>query len=357
MTQLQTPGFHHITMVSRDAGRTLAFYRDTLGVPLVKRTVNFDDPGSYHLYFGERDGAPGTILTFFEWPHAKHGRPGIGGIHHIALGVGTQEDQLRWKRRLTDAGVRVTGPFNRGYFHSIYFRDPDGQILEIATEGPGYTIDETAETLGEAIVQPPTGAEVRGARDEAEIASRTHSEPVDRITDAMRLQGVHHVSGITDDASRARDFYERALGLQMVKQTVNQDDLTTPHLFWAHRAGGLVAPHSAMTLFVWPSAAHRARSGAGQTHHIAFRARSPDEQLAWRDHLLSLNIEVSPVLDRKYFSSIYFRSPDGLLHEIATDGPGFAVDEPAGNLGAHLTLPVWLEPQRDEIAASLAPIG
>src|SRR5262245_38849608 len=142
MTEPITIGFHHITMVSADARRTLGFYRDLLGIGLVKRTVNFDDPGSYHLYFGDETGQPGTLLTFFEWPGARRGKWGVGGIHHLALGVSTKEAQLKWKRRLMDAGVAVTGPFNRGYFHSIYFADPDGQILEIATKGPGYDIDE-----------------------------------------------------------------------------------------------------------------------------------------------------------------------------------------------------------------------
>lgn len=357
MPQLSTPGFHHVTMVARDARRTVAFYRDTLGVPLVKRTVNFDDPASHHLYFGGRNGAPGTILTFFEWPYARHGRPGIGGIHHVALGVSTVQDQLRWKRRLTDAGVRVTGPYDRGYFSSIYFRDPDGQILEIATEGPGFTLDESPRELGTRAVPPPREAAVLGARDEAAIAARTHPEPVPHILASMRLSGIHHISGITDDVERANDFYQQVLGLRLVKRTVNQDDLVTPHLFWAHHQDGAIAPHSGMTLFGWPASMHRSRGGAGQTHHIAFRARSAEEQLAWRAHLMERQIAVSEVLDRKYFRSIYFRSPDGLLLEIATDGPGFDVDEPAEALGATLTLPAWLEPRRDEIERTLTSIG
>ncbi|HSG49393.1 MAG TPA: VOC family protein, partial [Longimicrobiales bacterium] len=127
MSDLKTLGFHHITMVSTDAPRTLAFYGGLLGLSLVKRTVNFDDPGSWHLYFGSEGGRPGTILTFFEWPDARRGHWGVGGIHHLALGVESPEAQLKWKRRLQDAGVRVSGPLDRGYFKSIYFADPDGQ--------------------------------------------------------------------------------------------------------------------------------------------------------------------------------------------------------------------------------------
>ena len=352
---MRTQGFHHITMVSADARRTLGFYRDVLGLGLVKQTVNFDDPRSYHLYFGNASGAPGTILTFFEWPRAPQGRWGIGGVHHLALGVDTPESQLKWKRRLTDRGIRVSGPYNRGYFRSIYFADPDGQILEIATAGPGYAIDEPADALGQREVIPPT-AELRGARDERAIAALAHPEPVDAITPDMALRGMHHISAITDDVERAHDFYTSALGLSLVKRTVNQDDRTTPHLFWARYDGRVVAPHSAFTLFGWPRGGRSARGGIGQTHHVAFRAADRDEQLAWREHLRSLGVDVTPVMDRTYFSSIYFRAPDGLLLEIATDGPGFAIDEPLDRLGGTLQLPAWLEGQRDEINSQLVSL-
>lgn len=356
MASLATRGFHHITMVSRDARRTLAFYRDTLGIGLVKRTVNFDDPGAYHLYFGDATGSPGTILTFFEWPHAGRGRWGVGGIHHLALGVATPEAQLKWKRRLEDAGVPVTGPYDRGYFRSIYFQDPDGQILEIATRGPGYAIDEPADALGREVVMPPQ-ERLRGHRDEEAIRALTHPEPVPVIGPDMALEGIHHISGITDDIERAHEFYESALGLRIVKKTVNQDDGVTPHWFWARYDGAEVGPHSALTLFGWRRSDYRARGGAGQTHHIAFRAADEEEQRAWREHLLSLGVHVSPVMDRMYFKSIYFRAPDGLLLEIATDGPGFAVDEPPDALGRELKLPAWLEPHREELENVLTSLG
>jgi glyoxalase family protein len=142
-----------------------------------------------------------------------------------------------------------------------------------------------------------------------------------------------------------------------VKKSVNQDDPNTPHWFWATYDGKSVGPHSCLTFFEWKPARFYARAGAGQTHHIAFRTRSADEQAEWRDHLQSLDIDVSPVLDRSYFTSIYFRSPDGLLLEIATDGPGFLIDEPPHRLGAELRLPAWLEPRRIELQQSLAPLS
>lgn len=352
--KLETQGFHHITMVSANARRTLEFYRVVLGLGLVKKTVNFDDPGAYHLYFGDEGGRPGTILTFFEWSDAPAGRPGIGGVHHLALGAESDEALLKWKRRLTDHGVHVSGPYDRGYFTSLYFRDPDGQILEIASKGPGYDIDEPADALGQQLLLPPQRI-VRGFRDEATIAALTHPEPVPVITPDMALQGIHHISGITDSLERAGEFYEAALGLKMIKKTTNRDAPDMLHYFWGSYDGQTVAPHSSWTLFGWPAHYNRARGGVGQTHHVAFRARDDEEQGAWVDHLRSLGVQPSPVMDRTYFNSIYFRAPDGLLLEIATNGPGFGVDEEA--LGTELKLPVWLEPNRDEIGAALAPLS
>jgi glyoxalase family protein len=350
-----TEGFHHITMVSADAPRTVRFYRDLLGLGLVKRTVNFDDPGSYHLYFGDDLGTPGTLLTFFEWRTVPRGRWGLGGIHHLALIVETEDAQLKWKRRLEDAGVAVTGPYDRGWFRSIYFADPDGQILEIATRGPGYAVDEPADALGASVVMPRP-EQLRGNRDESAIRARTWPEPVPQVSPDMRLDGIHHITGITDDIEAADDFYEAALGLRVVKKSVNQDDVRTPHWFWARYDGERVAPRSSLTMFEWKGSARRSRAGVGQTHHIAFRVSSETEQRAWREHLRSLGIDVTPVLDRSYFRSIYFRAPDGLLMEIATDGPGFAVDEDVSALGRVLKLPAWLEPQRTGLEESLVPL-
>lgn len=349
---LVTAGFHHITMVARDARRTLFFYSDVLGISLVKKTVNFDDPGAYHLYFGSSGGAPGTILTFFEWPRAERGGWGLGAVHHLALGTSTADALLKWKRRLEDAGVSVSGPFDRKWFRSIYFTDPDGQILEIATAGPGYALDEPIEALGSGVIIPAP-EHLRGSRDDDAIQALRWPEPVPAITPDMTLQGIHHVSAITDDVQRADEFYHAALGLRIVKKTINQDFPTSPHWFWASYDGRTVAPHSALTLFGFPDMRRHGKPGAGQTHHIAFRAENADQQLAWREHLLEMKVDVSPVLDRTYFTSIYFRAPDGLLLEIATDGPGFAIDEPADLLGSAVKLPAWLEGQREEIVAGL----
>ena len=163
-----TEGFHHVTMVSRDAQRTLAFYRDLLGLRLVKKTVNFDIPNTYHLYFGDDTGSPGSILTFFEWPDAARGRYGVGGIHHIALKTANDDTLLKWKRRLTDHGVPVSGPYNRGWFHSIYFRDPDGQVSKLRPRGRGTTSTSRSRlSAGNSKCRPRGSCVVTGTRRES----------------------------------------------------------------------------------------------------------------------------------------------------------------------------------------------
>lgn len=321
---LITQGFHHVTLVSGDLARTVAFYRDVLGL----RLLQWDDTGAYQLVFGDERGTPGTLVLFIAAAGNARGRPGAGGIHHHALIVADAQAQLKWKRWLEDHGVPVTGPYDRGWFRSIYFADPDGQILEIATRGPGYAVDEAADALGREVVIPPT-AELRGQRNEAAIRARTHPDPVSGIDDHMRLDGIHHITGITDDVERIGDFYEAALGLRLVKRSVNQDDVTTPHWFWASYDGAQVAPRSSLTMFGgWAAggaATHgrmrRVADGLGQTHHIAFRARDADELRAWDDHLRTLGIETLRVRRSGHFDALQFRAPDGLLMELATDHP------------------------------------
>jgi glyoxalase family protein len=350
---LDITGIHHVTMVSADAQRTLDFYADVLGLRLVKRTVNFDDPSAYHLYLGDEEGAPGTLLTFFEWPDADRGRWGVGGTHHIALETRDRDTLRMWKRRLTDLGVPVTGPYDRVYFESIYFTDPDGLIVEIATRGPGWTVDEAPDALGQELRLPPPATTAAG-RDEAAIAADTWPEPISAPTPEMRLRGLHHVTAIGSDAERTTAFYADLLGLRLLKQTVNFDDPNAPHLYYGVGAG---APGTIVTFFAYPERRmRRARMGAGQTHHLALAVPDDAAQQAWIERLTQAGVEVTPVRDRSYFKSIYFRDPDGHLLEIATAGPGFAVDEPADRLGGELKLPDWLEPRRTEIAASLRPL-
>ena len=225
-------GLHHITLVTTDAKRNVDFYTRVLGLRFIKKTVNFDDPSAYHLYYGNQIGAPGTAITFFEWKNVPKGKPGIGGTHHFALSVPDYDGLLKWKRRLTDLDLRVSGPYDRHYFKSIYFNDPDGTILEIATRGPGWAMDEAANAIGTQHVDPPKEMMVAN-RDEETIKAITWPEPVSEITPEMALmQGMHHITAISSDIHRTHEFYGGLLGMKLVKQTSNFDDPNSKHWYW-----------------------------------------------------------------------------------------------------------------------------
>ncbi len=346
-------GLHHITLVSSNAQRTVDFYTRVLGLRFVKQTVNFDDPGSYHLYFGDETGKPGTAITFFEWADAPKGHPGIGGTHHVALTVEDYDGLRMWKRRLTDLGVSVTGPLDRLYFQSIYFRDPDGVILEIATRGPGFAVDEPADQLGTEHRDPPETM-LRANRDIERIAATTWADPVPVITSEMALShGMHHISAISSNIKRTDAFYTRLLGLQRVKQTSNFDDPNSAHWYWGVGEG---APGTLVTYFEHQPGARRVQMGVGQTHHFAFAVPDEETQLEFREKFVRAGLRVSPVLDRIYFKSIYTNDPDGHIVELATQGPGFAVDEAVSELGERLMLPPWLEQSRSVIEEVLTPL-
>lgn len=362
-------GLHHITLICADAQRTVDFYTQVLGQRLVKKTVNFDDPAAYHLYFGDEIGRPGSAITFFEWPGVPKGYPGVGGTHHFALQVADYDGLLKWKRRLTDLGLSVEGPLDRHYFTSIYFNDPDGTILEIATRGPGWTVDEEPDRLGVEFRAPPPERVVRN-RDEARTRSEatTWPEPVPAITPDLALsRGLHHITAIGSDIRRTHAFFGDLLGMRRVKTpalaksasagasvTCNFDNPDSAHWYWGVGDG---QPGTLITYFERdPRQERRAQMGAGQTHHFALAVPDEATQLEWREKLIRAGLRVSPVMDRIYFKSIYTNDPDGHIVELATAGPGFTVDEDAADLGQNLKLPPWLEPARDEIESGLRPI-
>ncbi len=347
-------GLHHISLICADAQRTIDFYTQVLGLRLVKQTVNFDDPGSYHLYFGDELGRPGSAVTFFEIRRAVRGHPGLGGTHHFALAVADYDGLLRWKRRLTDLGCPVDGPLDRHYFRSIYFNDPDGTIVEIATLGPGWAMGEPPDQLGQVFVAPPAAMIVNNRNDER-IRAETWPEPVPAITPAMALsRGMHHITAIGADIQRTHAFLGDLLGLQRVKMTSNFDDPNSAHWYWGADGG---RPGTLITYFARdPARERRAKMGAGQTHHYALAVADEASQLAWRAKLVEAGLRVTPVLDRLYFKSIYTNDPDGHIVELATLGPGFAVDESPAALGTRLMLPPWLEDRRAEITRQLRPL-
>ncbi len=347
-------GIHHITLVAGNAERTARFYVNTLGLGFVKKTVNFDRPNTYHLYFGDRTGTPGSLVTFFEWPDATRGRIGVGSTHHFAMTVETEEAQLQWKRRLTDRNVPVNGPYDRGAFKSIYFTDPDGVILEIATRGPGWEFTRN----GEEIFLPPAELQAPG-RNEAAIRNLTWPEPVDQITPEMELHGLHHISAMAADIDRTDEFYQHVLGMPLIRKSINYDDPEMPHWYWGVGEG---LPGTIITYFGMNHLLARGlrpisgQVGRGLTHHFAFEVSNDEALQSWRERLQGHGLQVTPVLDRKYFHSIYFADPDGHILEIATSTSGFLVDQPIDRLGKDLALPEWLEGQRPAIAAGLPPI-
>jgi glyoxalase family protein len=346
-------GIHHITLVSGNAELNARFYVNTLGLAFVKKTVNFDRPDTYHLYFGDPTGTPGTLVTFFEWPHAPRGRIGVGSTHHFALTVETPEAQLKWKRRLQDAGVHVTGPYDRRAFRSIYFTDPDGVILEIATRGPGWEATQN----GQEIYVPPRELQAP-YRDEAAIAARTWPEPVPQITPDMALSGLHHISALASDIQRTDAFYREVLNMPLLRKSVNYDEPAMPHWYWGVDGGkpGTIVTYFGMDYLPSSSRPISGQIGRGLTHHFAFEVGSDEAQHFWQERLRENGLDVTPVLDRKYFRSIYFHDPDGHILEIATTHPGFLIDQPVERLGKDLALPDWLEPERRAIEARLSPI-
>jgi glyoxalase family protein len=347
-------GLHHISIVCSDAQRTVDFYTEVLGLRLVKKIVNFDAPSTYHLYFGDDSATPGSLVTFFEWPGAPKGAPGIGGTHHYALQVADYDGLLMWKRRLNDQGISINGPLDRHYFTSIYLTDPDGTIVEIATRGPGWTRDEPADALGTSHRDPPPEM-LTGNRDKTRIQATTWPDPVPEITPSMRLEhGLHHITAIGEDIERTHAFYHGLLGMRLVKRTNNFDDPKSFHWYWGVGDGH---PGTLVTYFERkPDREKPVKMGAGQTHHFALAVDSDEVQLDWRERLLAAGVQVTPVMDRVYFKSIYMHDPDGHIVELATLGPGFTVDEPEESLGEELKLPPWLERSRDRIEARLEPI-
>ena len=304
---LMTTGIHHVTAISGSIGRTVDFYRRALGLRLVKRTVNYDDPATYHLYFGDEVGRAGTILTFFPGPDGGRGQIGRGQVAVTSLTI-PQQSLGFWMARLISAGIRYENPSRRFGQQVIAFADPDGMRLElIATAG--------AEQL-------PGWA---GGAVPAEHAVR----------------GVHSVTLWLNGDPGTQELLVAALGL-----LVHGEEDGRVRLIGDASAGGIVDLRQVGGFW-------RGTGGVGTVHHVAFRAPDAAVQTELRNRLVYSGIRVTPVQDRQYFRSIYFREPGGVLFEIATDGPGFATDETAAELGSGLSLPAWLEADRERIESAL----
>jgi glyoxalase family protein len=309
---MNRPGLHHVTAIAGPAARNVDFYARTLGLRLVKKTVNFDDPGTYHLYYGDGDAAPGTILTFFPWEHAAPGRLGVGETRETVFRAPVDAIGF-WAARL---GVQQT--VERFGETVLAFTDPDGMRL--------------------AIVGVP-GVEAEPAW------------PVAGIGPEHAIRGFHSVSLNLADAAPTGAVLTDVFGFARIGQ---DGDVVR---FRAGAPGGAPGVGSIVDLRV-PADAGRGRQGAGSVHHIAFRAADDADQEAMVRRLRENHrIATTEQKDRNYFRSVYFREPGGVLFEIATDIPGFAVDEPAASLGQALKLPAFLEAHRAELERVLPALS
>ncbi|MDQ6887642.1 MAG: VOC family protein [Gemmatimonadota bacterium] len=310
-------GIHHVTAIASDPQRNLDFYAGVLGLRFVKRTVNFDDPQSYHFYFGDEVGTPGSIMTFFPWPGARRGRQGTGQVATTSFAVLPAALGF-WTERLVRHGIAFDGPKKRPLGGAlseqvIAFTDRDGLLLEIVADA---------------------GAEARSAWGGAPGIPLEHA-----------LHGFHAVT-LWEEGS---DETERLLVGTMGFRLAGEDGTTRRYATGDGGPGCLV---DVRTIGGFP----RGVGGAGTVHHVAWRVEDDAAQIAARTRLVVAGREPTPVIDRQYFHSVYFREPGGVLFELATDPPGFAIDEPVEHLGEGLMLPPQFEPSRAQIEAALPPI-
>jgi glyoxalase family protein len=315
-------GLHHVTAIASDPQRNVDFYIGLLGLRLVKRTVNFDDPGTYHFYFGDARGTPGTILTFFSWPGARRGHRGGGQIDATAFAI-SPDSVGYWLDRFKEQHVTAEKTSARFGEEVIRFTDPDGLLLEL--------------------IAPAVEAGVAPAN-----ARRSATESwIDSIVPAEHsLHGFHSVSATLEGYERTAKLLTESFGYRLVKELGNRFRFVAPSESGLGRI---------VDLLCMPDSRPGAIA-AGSVHHIAFRANDDAEQLQWREHLVELGYNVTPVIDRTYFHSIYFREPGGILFEIATVPPGFTLDEKLDELGMRLRLPSWMESTRSQIERVLPPI-
>jgi len=297
---MELEGIHHVTAITGDARRNVDFYARVLGLRLVKKTVNQDDPTVYHLFYADEKGSPGSDITFFEYPGAAPGRAGNGMIHQVGWRVGSADSLDFWAERLSGEGIE-----SERHGERLRFADPEG--------------------LGHELL-------VSSGRDEPLIAD--HPE----VPAELALQGFDHVRAYSSDPERSRSLIEDFLGF-------SQSDGG-----WEARGenrGGLYAYDE--------PPAEAGVPGGGTVHHVAWAA-DMDEHEVWRERVIQGGARPTPVIDRFWFRSIYFREPSGVLFEIATLGPGFTADEPLEHLGETIVLPPFLESRREEIEAILTPL-
>jgi glyoxalase family protein len=316
---VQLNGLHHVTAITGQAGQNVTFYTQDLGMRLVKKTVNQDDVSAYHLFYGDEAGQAGTEVTFFDWPHTPPNKNGAGSIARVGLRVAGDETLDWWEKRLAEYGVQQMRISENGRQNVLRFRDPEGLELELA--------DDKGVPGGTPWKRSPVPVE-------------------------LGIRGLYSVTLMVSNLEPTAQMLTQVLGFSEAREYLEQGDPNRRVVVFASGEGG---PGNEVHVESGPHLP-RTQLGRGGVHHVAFRTPDDESQLAWRDRIAGSGLGVTPVIDRFYFKSIYFRIPGGILFEIATDGPGFATDEDPERLGESLALPPFLEPRREQIEAGLKPI-
>ena len=305
-------GIHHITAIAGNAKRNYDFYTKVLGLRMVKKTVNFDDPGTYHFYFGNENGTPGTILTFFPWQGIQQGRPGTGMATEIGYSV--PEGSLEfWKDRFTQFNVQHGITAERLGELYLPFQDPDGLQLNLIV---------------------PKKNDNRQAWETAEVKAQNATK------------GFHSITLTLKSIKGTADILTEVFGYTLLEQEGKRYRYITSNIENAAIVDLIEAPEE-----------ERGIVAGGTNHHVAFRVANDDVLMTYREKILQKGINITPKINRDYFFSLYFREPGGVLFELATDNPGFTVDEPLDKLGTSLKLPVQYQPMRAEIEKALPELS
>ncbi|TVR74063.1 MAG: ring-cleaving dioxygenase [Sphaerobacteraceae bacterium] len=311
-------GLHHLTAITANAPENVRFYTETLGMRMVKKTVNQDDVTAYHLFYADKLGTAGTDVTFFDWPYAAKARHGHGLISSTALRIDSDASLAYWTGRLGEHGIEFTGPFDRFGSQAIAFMDTEGQPLELVVDH--------GKDGGEPWEQSPVPAE-------------------------HQIKGLHSVRLTVEEKDPLGMVLTQILGMtEAGSYEYGPEKIDT--LVYSMIDGGA---GNEVHIEVRPEL-ERGRPGRGGVHHVAFRVEDDSEHPDWTQQTRQFGLRSTDVIDRFYFRSIYFQVPGGILFEIATDQPGFAADEPLEALGEKLALPPFLEPNRAEIESNLKPL-
>ncbi len=305
-------GLHHITAIAGKAKSNVDFYTKVLGLRLLKKTVNFDDPGTYHFYYGDEQGSPGSILTFFPYEGAPKGRAGTGVASHIGYSV-PQGSLDFWIKRFEQHKVEFENPREKFGEETLPFRDPDGLQLELVV---------------------PRATDSRKPWETAEVKAN------------VATRGFHHVTLTLRSVQPTAAVLTDILGYKLLEQNGNHFRFITDAI-----------EHAAIIDLVEMPEGSRGSGGAGTNHHIAFRVKNEEVLMRYREKVAARGLNITDKIDRNYFYSLYFREPGGVLFEIATDNPGFAIDEPLDKLGSSLLLPPQYEGQRARIESVLPKLS